>query len=93
MTHVLAALWSSEVLHVLRLRQATFRRDLPRHVDAFAAWWARIAASEGVTSALVVLDPDRRCRRAASAGSGPTRRHDRPRYRDYADAAAALSRR
>jgi hypothetical protein len=37
-THVVAALWSSEVLHALRLRTASFAAICPGSGDAFAAW-------------------------------------------------------
>ncbi|MCY7290243.1 MAG: helix-turn-helix domain-containing protein [Cryobacterium sp.] len=38
-THAVVALWSSEVLHVLRMRHETFRATCPDATDAFAAWW------------------------------------------------------
>jgi hypothetical protein len=90
-THVLAALWSSEVLHVLRLRTATFRALCPDSPDAFQAWWLGRESDGGVASSLVILDP--------AATVGRSRRWiglddmagARPRYRGYAHAAAALS--
>ena len=92
-THVLAALWSSDVLHVLRLRSATFRAICPDPADAFEAWWTGRAIPDLATSTLVIFDP---------APELPPRRrrwvglHElqaaRPRYRGYADAAAKLSR-
>ena len=92
-THVLAALWSSEVLHVLRLRTATFRAICPDPVDAFDAWWTGRPPPEGATSTLVILDPApiSAPRRRTWIGLGDL--DARPRYRGYADAAAALSRR
>ena len=56
-THVIAALWSAEVLHALRLRPASFRSLCPDPADAFAAWWAGKPPIRGATSSLVVLDP------------------------------------
>ncbi|HET9346133.1 MAG TPA: hypothetical protein VFO05_10550 [Candidatus Limnocylindrales bacterium] len=93
-THILAVLWSSEVLHVLRLRAGTFGALCPDTSDAFAASWAGTSPAAGATSALVILDPDpapsgRRLRWIGADAAAPAR----PRYRDYADAAAALSRR
>ena len=95
-THVIVALWSSEVLHVLRLRSETFRSVCPDLPDAFAAWWQApsvgLAIGPGTTSALVVLDPrhgtaDRhRWRGFEDALPG------RPPFRGYADAAARLER-
>ncbi len=92
-THALVVLWSSEVLHVLRLRQATFAALCPSPLDPFAAWWNGEVIAPGVTSSLVLFDPatglsSRRMRfvgadRVASVTS---------RYRGYAEAAAALSR-
>jgi transcriptional regulator with XRE-family HTH domain len=89
-SHVLAVLWSSEVLHTLRLRTATFRALCPDPADEFAAWWAARNPAEGVTSSLVILDPAQaigRSRRWIGLDDAATAR---PRYRDYPDAAAAL---
>ena len=92
-THVMACLWSAEVLHVLRLRRATFAALGPDEPAQFAAWLAGERPTPGTTSSLVVLDP------AAVVGS--RRRiyipldavaRAEPRYRDYADAADALRR-
>ena len=93
-THVLATLWSSEVLHVLRLRGGTFSALCPDTADALAAWWKGRSPPIGTTSALILLDPDvslsaRRVRWIDADAVASAR----PRYRDYADAAAALSRR
>ncbi|HEY6570931.1 MAG TPA: hypothetical protein VIZ22_11590, partial [Candidatus Limnocylindrales bacterium] len=93
-THVMACLWSSEVIHVLRLRRASFTALCPDPVDALAAWMAGdLPARPGVTSMLVLIDP---------AAQGGTRTRSmvglaeiarvRPRYRGYADAADALRR-
>ncbi len=90
-THVMACLWSSEVLHAIRLRRATFEALCPDPVESLEAWLAGDRPGVGVTSALAIVDP------AAALG---TRRRtivgiaevDRavPRYRGYADAAEAL---
>ncbi len=38
-THVMVALWSAEVLHIVRLRRASFEALCPDPADAFGAWW------------------------------------------------------
>jgi transcriptional regulator with XRE-family HTH domain len=93
-SHVLAVLWSSEVLHTLRTRSATFAAICPDPSDAVDAWWTGRAIPDGVTSALIVFDPATNLGRArcwtsfeAAVASA------RPRYRDYADAVRKLSRR
>ena len=37
-THVMACLWSSEVMHAVRLRRATFEALCPDPVESFEAW-------------------------------------------------------
>ena len=59
LTHVMLGLWSSEMLHVLRLRSASFRAACPDPTDAFLGWWAGDPPSSGVTSAFAVFDPAR----------------------------------
>lgn len=56
-THAMVALWSSEVLHVLRLRTETFRAVCPDTPDAFAAWWSGTPPARGTNSTFVLLDP------------------------------------
>ena len=90
-THVLAVLWSSEVLHALRIRTATFRAVCPDPPDGFAGWWAGSDLTAGATSALVVLDPAPDLGRARRwIGLEEAIASARPRYRGYADAAARL---
>ena len=90
-THVIACLWSSEVLHAIRLRRATFDALCPDPPDALLAWLRGEAPAAGVTSTLVVMDPlvpfGSRRRTIAEVDEPP--RLD-PRYRGYADAAEAL---
>ena len=89
-TNVIAGLWSSEVIHAVRLRTATFQAVCPDPVDAFAGWWSGQPRGAGVTSAIVVLDPGpQTARHLPWAAIHPA---TRPRYRGYADAVAALSR-
>jgi transcriptional regulator with XRE-family HTH domain len=92
--HVLAVLWSSEVLHVLRLREATFRALCPSPLETFAAWWQGSRSGDGSTSTLVILDPAANLSNRRPRYAGLDRlRSIGPRYRDYADAATVLSRR
>lgn len=89
-THVIAALWSSEVIHVLRLRDGTFRAACPDPVDAFRAWWAGdVTGLSGRTSALALFDPGLGVREAFRLGELPGDR-TRSRYRGYAEAAQRL---
>ena len=92
-THVMACLWSAEVLHVLRLRRATFGSLCPDPPDQLAAWIAGVEPARGVTSSLVLLDPavPFGSRRRTVASLLDAQRVD-SRYRGYADAADALRR-
>ncbi len=92
-THVMACLWSSEVLHAIRLRRASFAALCPDPPDALGAWLRGEPPAAGVSSSLVVLDPlvpfgSRRRTIAAVEESPPLA----PRHRGYADAAEALRR-
>ncbi|MEO5965857.1 MAG: helix-turn-helix transcriptional regulator [Candidatus Limnocylindrales bacterium] len=92
-THVMACLWSAEVIHVLRLRSASFAALCPDPPAGLDAWLRGEQPPGGSTSTLVLLDPlvpfgSRR--RTISVATGPS--HLDPRYRDYADAATALRR-
>jgi DNA-binding XRE family transcriptional regulator len=89
-THVIAALWSSEVVHALRLRTNSFRALCPDGAESFADWWAGRPPPQGTRSILVVVDPlaIRRQRRWIDL---ETALMTRPRYRGYADAAVALA--
>jgi transcriptional regulator with XRE-family HTH domain len=89
-THVIAALWSSEVLHMIRLRTDTFRSICPDPPDTFAGWWAGAPPSVGTTSALIVLDPLAGDRQRRFVGLEEAL-GARPRHRGYADAAAGLN--
>jgi hypothetical protein len=93
-TNVIVALWSAEVLHEPRLHLPSFHAVCPGPADAFAGWWSGdIPAAAGVTSSLVLFDPiiAGRSDRRTFVGLADAGRV-RPRYRDYADATAALRR-
>jgi transcriptional regulator with XRE-family HTH domain len=89
--HVMVALWSSEVLHTMRLRRHSFdalARDLPH---GWASWWTGEPPSAGTRATIVLLDPLPGVRRSRRRWVGLDQ-IDRvePRYRGYADALAAL---
>ncbi|HEY5519583.1 MAG TPA: helix-turn-helix transcriptional regulator [Candidatus Limnocylindrales bacterium] len=88
-THVIAALWSSEVLHALRLRKASFRALCPDPGRVFQVWWEGNPPKVGASSTLIVLDPTAEGRQrtwiALDDAMGA-----RPRHRGYSDAAATL---
>jgi transcriptional regulator with XRE-family HTH domain len=91
-THVIVALWSAEVLHVLRLRPESFRAICPDPTDGFESWWSGRPVTAGLSSTLVLLDPlavgrQRRFIRLEEAIVGA-----KPRHRGYADVAAKLDR-
>jgi hypothetical protein len=90
-THVMACLWSSEVLHSVRLRRASFDALCPDPPDALLAWLRNEPPAEGVTSTLVVLDPlvPFGSRRRTIAPLDEPARLD-PRHRGYAEAAESL---
>ena len=88
-THVIAALWTSEVLHALRLRRESFRSLCPDPADAFANWWRGDPPKMGVTSSLVVLDPVAAGRQRPFVGFEEAMAV-RPRHRGYADVAARV---
>jgi transcriptional regulator with XRE-family HTH domain len=92
-THVMACLWSAEVLHAIRLRRATFDALCPDPPDAFLAWLRGDEPKPGSSSTLIVLDPSvpfgSRRRTMAPAAEPPILE---PRYRGYADAADELRR-
>ncbi|MHB8958814.1 MAG: helix-turn-helix domain-containing protein [Candidatus Limnocylindrales bacterium] len=92
-TNVMACLWSAEVLHVLRLRSASFAALCPDPPDQLEAWLRGEEPTAGVTSSLVVLDPlvpfGSRKRSIAALVDVPRLES---RYRGYAEAAEALRR-
>jgi transcriptional regulator with XRE-family HTH domain len=48
-THVMVVLWSAEVLHAMRLHEASFRSLCPDPPDAFAAWWDPTTSGQPTT--------------------------------------------
>lgn len=92
-THVVAALWSAEVLHDLRLRTETFNAACPDPAADFRQWWAGVSPPGArVTSSLVLLDPSPDTPDARRFAELKDAQRVRPRYRGYADAVARLRR-
>jgi transcriptional regulator with XRE-family HTH domain len=90
-THVIAALWSSEVLQALRAYPESFRSICPDPPDAFLSLWDGTATPIGITSTLVLFDPAATGRQVPFVGLDDALDHTtRPRYRGYAEAAAAV---
>ena len=85
-THVIAGLWSAEVLHSLRLRTETFRAICPDDPSAFEGWWSGKPPTSGKTSTLVVLDPFASDRERVFVALDEALKL-RPRHAGYAEAA------
>jgi hypothetical protein len=90
-THVLAALWSSEVLHAIRLRPDSFRSLCPDPVEVFGDWWMGRPLPFGAASTLVVIDPLAERRKRRWIGLDEVLGRARARYRGYADFASRLT--
>ncbi len=89
-THVMVALWSAEVLRVLRRDPSTFRATCPDPPDDFYAWLAGEPPTGRRSTTLVLFDPfatgrQRRFLSLDSALDGA-----RSRIAGYAEAAAKL---
>jgi transcriptional regulator with XRE-family HTH domain len=90
-THVIAALWSAEVLHAIRRRPESFRSLCPDPPDAFTGWWTGRPPLRGLYSTLIVVDPLATGRQRQFIGLDQAL-SARPRHLGYADAAAKLDR-
>jgi len=89
-THVLAALWTSEVLHEVRMHPSGFRAICPDGPAAFRAWMEDDRIPPGVTSTFVLLDPVPGGRSHRRPWVDLEALRVRPRYAGYAEALAAL---
>lgn len=90
-THVIAALWSAEVLHTLRKHEASFASVCPDPSTAWGAWLGGDPPPTGRESILVIFDPAEGRRRDRRRWVGANELLGvRPRYRDYADAVELL---
>jgi hypothetical protein len=91
-THVIAGLWSSEVIHVIRLRPASFRAIAANGPEQFRSWWIGEPPSAGVTSSFVLFDPAPGGRQRPFVGLDDVLAPSlRARYRGYADAVQVLA--
>jgi transcriptional regulator with XRE-family HTH domain len=88
-THVLVALWSAEVLHAIRLHRSSFAAICPGSIEAFESWWSGVPATARPQPSLIVFDPIDSPRRDRWIGMSAFGRA-KPRYRDYAEALAAI---
>lgn len=92
-THVLACLWSAEVVETLRRHPETFRSLAPDPPTTFEAWWSGEIPAGGQARSLVLLDPRSRTSGVGHIGlEAALTDPGRPRYRGYADAAERLAR-
>lgn len=85
-THVMVALWSSEVIDVVRRSPAMFRATFPAPPDAFDTWWTGEVPAT-TTAAFVVLDPFATGRTTRFASLRDVLADTRHRLAGYADAA------
>jgi transcriptional regulator with XRE-family HTH domain len=92
-THVMAALWSAEVLHTIRRHRASFAAVCPDDAAAFRAWLEGSPPNAGESSTLLLIDPVARPRQRLFVDGEAVMQAARPRYAGYADAARALGRR
>jgi len=88
----MVGLWSAEVIHMVRLRQASFRALCPDPDRRFAAWQSGRPPDSGNSSSFVLLDPLASGRQARTVGLERVVDGVRPRLRGYADAAERLRR-
>jgi hypothetical protein len=79
-TNATVGLWSSEVLHTVGLRTATFRALCPDSIGSFAAWWGGSTPPAGTTSSFVLFDPIERPRSRRFVDLGAALRVE-PRWR------------
>jgi len=89
-THVLVGLWSAEILHVVRLRKATFASLCPDPIDRFEAWWGGRSPADGRSSTFMLLDPFATGRERRYVDLDAAVATARPRMRGYTNAAARL---
>jgi hypothetical protein len=91
-THVIAALWSTEALRPIRCHAASFAAVCHAPPDDWAAWWSGKSPSPGRQATLIAFDPitGTRSDRRRWLTLDEIKAGARARYRDYADAAAAI---
>jgi hypothetical protein len=84
----MVCLWSSDVLHALRIHADTFRATCPDPADRVMSWLRGSTPSRGTASALIVLDPFAEGRQRGWIDLETALESARPRYSDYASAAS-----
>jgi len=89
-THVMACLWSGEVLHALRRQPVTFRSLAPDPPDGFRGWWSGAPTDQYRSGTLIALDPFATPRQRAFIDLETALGTARPRIRGYAEAADRL---
>ena len=90
MTHVMVALWSSEVIHSIRIRQATFRALCPDPDSRVRAWLEGDPPATASSSSLVLLDLFATQQSRMLVGLDGVLAGVRPRIRGYREAAERL---
>jgi hypothetical protein len=90
-THVMAGLWSAEVLRVVRRRRATFQALCPDTPRALEAWLEGRPPKSGHRSTFVLLDPFASGRQARMTDLDSALDRARPRVAGYAEAARRLT--
>lgn len=89
-THVIAGLWSGELMRAIRARETTFRVACPDPPDALEMWWAgTVAGLPRMSIIFALIDPSPTVREAFRFGA-MDRLEARPRYVGYAAAARAI---
>jgi transcriptional regulator with XRE-family HTH domain len=90
-THVMLTLWSAEVLHQIRLHEATFAAVCPDDSSTFESWWHGDPPARDRRSTLLLFDPMEGARRDRLRWVGlDDLAGIRPRYRDYVAALESL---
>ncbi|MFN8519577.1 MAG: helix-turn-helix transcriptional regulator [Chloroflexota bacterium] len=88
--HVMVAIWSSEVLRVIRRDPATFRATCPDPPQAYLDWLSGIPPTRTRVTTFVLFDPFATGRRRRFLDLESALDGARARIHDYAEAAALL---
>jgi hypothetical protein len=89
-THVIVALWSNEVMRVLRRDAVSFQVACPDPPDALMRWWAGQPPEGSKTRSLVLFDPFATGRQQRFLSLEDALGGARARIHDYADAAERI---
>jgi transcriptional regulator with XRE-family HTH domain len=89
-THVIAGLWSTEVLRVVRRRRESFLALCPDDTGQLDRWWSGEPPTRGRASIMVALDPVTTGRARPYVGID-TALAAKPRHGSYGELAARLS--